>query len=156
MRGNSECSSVLVSDTRDHPRTCGEQSFCIIGMSKNIGSPPHMRGTVAMAHLAICDTRITPAHAGNRRFSRRKHSTGRDHPRTCGEQPFRTTSPSPITGSPPHMRGTGIAGAYGRKIEGITPAHAGNRFRQVRFSRAPQDHPRTCGEQFIWVQLIFP
>ena len=52
---------------RDHPRTCGEKSLVMRWMSRSMGSPPHMRGKVALLGIDPTGARITPAHAGKSR-----------------------------------------------------------------------------------------
>ena len=44
------------------------------------------------------------------------------------------------------MRGTPKEGAYGKAIDGIIPAYAGNTFHQVLGGEFVGDHPRVCGE----------
>ena len=48
----------------DHPRTCGEKRFDVIGNIIYKGSPPHMRGKAALLWVLELYYRITPAHAG--------------------------------------------------------------------------------------------
>ena len=112
---------------QDHPRTCGEQLSVFFWSMPLTGSPPHMRGTVSGNVWNADVGRITPAHAGNRRSSVSFSLPCRDHPRTCGEQPGKTSLKSSQTGSPPHMRGTAIQGKRTTRHDRITPAHAGNR-----------------------------
>ena len=69
-----------------HPRTCGEQTALIAAAKADIGSSPHVRGTVSLILWRLTIDRFIPARAGNRL------SAGWDvkyvpvHPRTCGEQ----------------------------------------------------------------------
>ena len=65
----------------------------------------------------------------------------RDHPRICGEKSVCSSSYTPYTGSPPHMRG---------KVEphccfvfdvGITPAYAGKSMMVTQPGRAPPGSP---------------
>ena len=50
----------------DHPRVCGEQWYCFIGINGVVGSPPRVRGTVRDIKSPNPSFRITPACAGNR------------------------------------------------------------------------------------------
>ena len=50
----------------DHPRVCGEKQCCRFRDSLRSGSPPRMRGKVAMFCCAVGAHRITPAYAGKR------------------------------------------------------------------------------------------
>ena len=47
------------------------------------------------------------------------------------------------------MRGKAISGVPGGGTFGITPAHAGKRFRATYGKRAYGDHPRACGEKSV-------
>ena len=48
-----------------HPRICGEHSGSRRMVVVGVGSPPHMRGTLALHYLNPGALRFTPAHAGN-------------------------------------------------------------------------------------------
>ena len=53
-------------EVKDHPRACGEKQI-LLGVSPvNQGSPPRMRGKVALHLLKLAQLGITPAHAGKR------------------------------------------------------------------------------------------
>ena len=49
---------------RDHPRTCGEKLLAPMAYWLAMGSPPHMRGKVALDLYTGDGWGITPAHAG--------------------------------------------------------------------------------------------
>ena len=51
---------------QDHPRVCGEKELRQAIAVQHIGSPPRMRGKVAMFCRAVRAHRITPAYAGKR------------------------------------------------------------------------------------------
>ena len=112
----------------DHPRTRGEQVPRLHIHSRNDGSPPHTRGTVHPGSPGRDAARITPAHAGNSESGTAYQRATGDHPRTRGEQhpPYPQCVPHP--GSPPHTRGTGNDEERKLVGDGITPAHAGNRW----------------------------
>ena len=113
-----------------------------------------MRGTAGFIIGRYIHGGITPAHAGNSAFSMFGRVPVWDHPRTCGEQLCDTYGKRKSLGSPPHMRGTGALMSIGSFMLGITPAHAGNSGIDSRRAEAPKDHPRTCGEQLILVQVL--
>ena len=73
---------------QDHPRVCGEKLFCLIRHSLLGGSPPRMRGKVAVQSANSHQFRITPAYAGKRFRLPILHKRFRDHPRVCGEKVF--------------------------------------------------------------------
>ena len=125
----------------DHPRMCGEKragSLASVGLS---GSPPHVRGKVSAGKILLHDGGITPAYAGKRGSGSLPRSCRRDHPRVCGEKPFRSNHSTTSEGSPPRMRGKGPAGQILVVSVGITPACAGKRIKlRKRHS--------ICGEKF--------
>ena len=51
-------------EQKDHPRVCGEKELRQAIAVQHIGSPPRMRGKVAMFCRAVRAHRITPAYAG--------------------------------------------------------------------------------------------
>ena len=104
--GNSPAAGFFINEIKDHPRTCGEQRAMLAPREPQLGSPPHMRGTVVVHHHGYNLMGITPAHAGNREVENVNLATVGDHPRTCGEQPFQYLLAVQLQGSPPHMRGT--------------------------------------------------
>ena len=92
----------------DHPRVCGEHKF---RRSKGFfcsGSSPRMRGTPSLPFHDHEIVGIIPAYAGNTRTPSRKSTTGRDHPRVCGEHCWIELMSVPILGSSPRMRGTPV------------------------------------------------
>ena len=52
--------------SKDHPRVCGEKCYQRVGMVKQPGSPPRMRGKVGVALGVDGGAGITPAYAGKR------------------------------------------------------------------------------------------
>ena len=50
-------------------------------------------------------------------------------------------------GSPPPMRGKGIAEYFDVDVSGITPAYAGKSSKPSSIHQFYQDHPRLCGEK---------
>ena len=59
--------SFKISSYQDHPRLCGEKRTECYTKSAAWGSPPPMRGKVAVIHWFAMMQRITPAYAGKRR-----------------------------------------------------------------------------------------
>ena len=131
----------------DHPRICGEKVVLFDDETKEIGSPPHMRGKAAQAALPYLDTRITPAYAGKRRHQTVRRQKNEDHPRICGEKYSRYIFRMVSSGSPPHMRGKGLRIVRVSALPGITPAYAGKRQRGRAGLGPGKDHPRICGEK---------
>ena len=124
--GNRTCFFGTVLVYGDHPRTCGEQKSHFHFQYRDLGSPPHMRGTAFSFLVYNSSARITPAHAGNSITIWLIICFAQDHPRTCGEQCSRNHAARCGIGSPPHMRGTANISLAYRCMARITPAHAGN------------------------------
>ena len=92
---------------KDHPRVCGEKVDGDRNRSRQMGSPPRMRGKACVACASA--------------------APGWDHPRVCGEKNDWQRIKEAYTGSPPRMRGKEkFAMAADMKL-GITPAYAGKR-----------------------------
>ena len=127
-----------------------------------------MRGKVRAARVTRIKIRITPAYAGKSRSTRTAATSGRDHPRLCGEKVLRCILRSLGLGSPPPMRGKGMSNSHKLSMLGITPAYAGKSdvnesIRTAKAGSPPPmrgkvselaivdsvlvDHPRLCGEK---------
>jgi hypothetical protein len=91
--------------------------------------------------------RIIPARAGN--GPRRRGSPGHspDHPRTRGERVSSRMSPSGVSGSSTHARGTDLPAARPQALRRIIPARAGNGVSPRNVQGTSTDHPRTRGER---------
>ena len=126
---------------------CGEQEAPAPSPYLRIGSPPRVRGTVSFEMAAAHVGGITPACAGNRLRTNFIRLPKRDHPRVCGEQQPEGAVPARGQGSPPRVRGTVDDLRLGGGKAGITPACAGNSWRQSCSWCCSKDHPRVCGEQ---------
>ena len=146
---------------------CGEKATFAAAKVLRGGSPPRVRGEVAIVFLTeFCD-RITPACAGRSSACNANRDAIRDHPRVCGEKLRAVSSCISRAGSPPRVRGEElgeIAVAINQRITpacagrsrpqrlssrlpGITPACAGRSKQQKNHQRYRQDHPRVCGEK---------
>ena len=129
---------------------CGEKISMEILVPYISGSPPHVRGKDAVKRHSARGFGITPAYAGKSRGCPAACILRRDHPRVCGEKALLCLSLQQILGSPPRMRGKGIATPVQGSISGITPAYAGKR-RSWRFAGIVLwDHPRVCGEKSVF------
>ena len=89
------------------------------------GSPPRMRGPLLANIVEATSTRITPAYAGTTPEQGYFLSRREDHPRVCGDHESIEELNTPLSGSPPRMRGPPFA--FGSLVRGggITPAYAG-------------------------------
>ena len=105
--GKSLSETSIRPRLEDHPRVCGEKVDGGRNRSRQMGSPPRMRGKACVACASA--------------------APGWDHPRVCGEKNDWQRIKEAYTGSPPRMRGKEkFAMAADMKL-GITPAYAGKR-----------------------------
>ena len=130
----------------DHPRVCGEHSFCAITVRPIRGSSPRMRGTHGLKRRRIIIIGIIPAYAGNTRAETTSDYYNWDHPRVCGEHAAVLMLRMVCLGSSPRMRGTPRIHHIGALRGGIIPAYAGNTCVQSTPPPVSRDHPRVCGE----------
>ena len=135
---------------RDHPRRCGEHSFCFARHPQQAESSPRMRGALAKFTPLAVWFRIIPADAGNTPDCSRQIEQARDHPRGCGEHNvwtnWRPYGYDYENGSSPRMRGTPLQRLCKGSLAGIIPADAGNTIHVRPVGRRSGDHPRGCGE----------
>ena len=113
---------------QDHPRGCGENRTPRLLKTLCRGSPPRMRGKLAIAH-----------------YSQAVHG---DHPRGCGENGAVCSDTKIDRGSPPRMRGKHTTTSVAQRADRITPADAGKTCYAVSKPPVAQDHPRGCGENY--------
>ena len=133
-----------------HPRTGGEHGRPVPWRRAVAGSPPHGRGTPLAGLGAHPAHGLTPARAGNTGSQTDGACPNRAHPRTGGEHADTEAMEGPLTGSPPHGRGT-LSGVFGHPLQPrLTPARAGNTCCCPAATTACGAHPRTGGEQFTW------
>ena len=131
----------------DHPRVCGEKDSSAPPRAEIPGSPPRVRGKVALAIIPLRGNGITPACAGKRRHLSPNQRYQRDHPRVCGEKNKPTDWTFEQWGSPPRVRGKAQGYFWGFRLCGITPACAGKSSRPLNAPCLAWDHPRVCGEK---------
>ena len=141
----------------DHPRICGEKRLQSTLRGTQNGSPPHMRGKVAVGGTMKNLNGITPAYAGKRSPTGRGRFQPWDHPRICGEKPSPPARLHCFRGSPPRMRGKGFGVVRRNGRPRITPAYAGkSQFDEITI-HTHWDHPRVCGEKaFILISVFGP
>ena len=145
--GKSRSQHLPPSLSWDHPRLCGEKKVEAALDAGFSGSPPPMRGKAFLTTCRSLSNRITPAYAGKSPHLFAAHFCGRDHPRLCGEKWWKCDVTNGIHGSPPPMRGKGVALPRSVSGSGITPAYAGKRSILYDAIDTMRDHPRLCGEK---------
>ena len=90
--------------------------------------------------------RITPAHAGTTLPASSRTLRSGDHPRSRGDHFDGAEMGRFRAGSPPLTRGP-LDDTLGRDdAPGITPAHAGTTYRNLRRDGTQSDHPRSRGD----------
>ena len=130
-----------------HPRSCGEQLDYSAAFSSCAGSSPLVRGTDESFMVSITDHRFIPARAGNSLSQIISFFTGAVHPRSCGEQDLDREGVSPLPGSSPLVRGTGLLLRTVIRQKRFIPARAGNSCEKPVDKGGITVHPRSCGEQ---------
>ena len=95
--------------------------------------------------------RITPARAGKTDVHRVGRTITRDHPRSCGKDPFTKPGNDACPGSPPLVRERLPSSFMWTNARRITPARAGKTIYHIRDFPVHRDHPRSCGkDQTEW------
>ena len=145
--GKSRLAGKVLPARRDHPRTRGEKAGCLWLGRVREGSPPHTRGKVDPQAAGKSELGITPARAGKRGTSLSRRKRHGDHPRACGEKGYKLIKAKTPRGSPPRVRGKGVANVHIAPPVRITPARAGKSYLHSIFPSLSRDHPRACGEK---------
>ena len=130
----------------EHPRACGENLAMVRTTSGPVGTSPRMRGKPEQHAPAPGAVRNIPAHAGKTTPASTGSTTGREHPRACGENTTNSVSLLIGTGTSPRMRGKPIIYFGGGEPGWNIPAHAGKTPTVARGSNLLWEHPRACGE----------
>ena len=143
-----------LAKNEDHPRGCGENASIRRIPLKQSGSPPRMRGKRFSSFRGKLPKGITPADAGKTFVVFNAHCFEQDHPRGCGENPSCCCCGCTRKGSPPRMRGKLTPAAVDQYGNGITPAGAGETHIVLSLFRRLEDHPRRCGENGGFPNLI--
>ena len=134
----------------DHPRMCGEHELGDFAAFLDQGSSPHVRGALRQTQRQGQRPGIIPACAGSTPSNTTPRATTRDHPRMCGEH-FNCEEVALMrVGSSPHVRGAHLDRRLPRRESGIIPACAGSTWPASPPWHSSWDHPRMCGEHFIF------
>ena len=124
--GSTVLCRTETSQSRDHPRMCGEHLPRPDASWSRQGSSPHVRGAQAVGLIIASSVGIIPACAGSTGFRGNQRRRYWDHPRMCGEHQLTTTDKAKGQGSSPHVRGARAATASRHQVLGIIPACAGS------------------------------
>ena len=118
-----------------------------------LGSPPHVREGQSVNLQGMQSSRITPACAGRTIMELNQFSLSRDHPRSRGKDLSKLISLSMFVGSPPLAR-EGLTDKTKTKFKSrITPARAGRTDYCPFGNYVCQDHPRSRGKDFHFLQV---
>ena len=109
------------------PACAGKSQNGLKKTADDRGSPPRVRGKADRENLRRGQAGITPACAGKRALRQADADLVWDHPRVCGEKWNSSNRRTVVSGSPPRVRGKGLALRLATRRLGITPACAGKR-----------------------------
>ena len=128
---------------------CGENQPSSPSSFGRAGSPPRVRGKLALGGERPFRSGITPACAGKTLFWQGCFPELEDHPRVCGENNPPRSNISSSLGSPPRVRGKQYETVAEVEVVGITPACAGKTSPPRPRPSGARDHPRVCGENSL-------
>ena len=120
----------------------------------NLGSPPHIWGTLNGADLKTVNVRITPTYMGNTFGTITAIWFCKDHPHIYGEHQFCDILCCFIWGSPPHIWGTLWQADETNTIFRITPTYMGNTYLLDDIYPEYRDHPHIYGEHLLIQQQV--
>ena len=148
--GSTPAPDARIRFHRDHPRGCGEHAFRCRRVPGDLGSSPRMRGALEGYALVLGVERIIPADAGSTEPSARTQRGVGDHPRGCGEHSWAKPYFAANSGSSPRMRGARIDSIRWPESDRIIPADAGSTCYLSFDTWSARDHPRGCGEHYVY------
>ena len=124
--GNMLPGSRSRTNTRAHPRGCGEHTVSDVLCGHFKGSSPRVRGTSGSFSYSIHPHGLIPAGAGNIIKNEGSPSCHGAHPRGCGEHVVIDEMVYVLLGSSPRVRGTSKSLTQPNQPKGLIPAGAGN------------------------------
>ena len=108
-----------------HPRVCGEDHDTAGRFSKNLETPPRMRGRPFRELVKRRLAGNTPAYAGKTVSVINQILRYWKHPRVCGEDSKMNDKEKAKWETPPRMRGRPLHSSLKVTLTGNTPAYAG-------------------------------
>ena len=125
VRGRGDTARLWCRRSAVHPRAYGEERYTVAPNDYRGGSPPCVRGRGDPGSRVWRVRRFTPVRTG-KRFSRLDlQSPLAVHPRAYGEEIGNTLAEHAVGGSPPCVRGRGVAGGGGHRRFRFTPVRTG-------------------------------
>ncbi len=144
--GKTPATPSGIRSPRDHPRSRGEDPLGAAGTRTLAGPPPLARGRRPALGQPHRPRRTTPARAGKTGCSLHASGSGRDHPRSRGEDGADLLGLVVGAGPPPLARGRRPASRSARTARRTTPARAGKTCCTRSARASTPDHPRSRGE----------
>ena len=136
----------MLSKTRAHPRSRGENLTGRQGLGKSWGSSPLTRGKHVNGELGPYIRGLIPAHAGKTCPKTTPRSGRPAHPRSRGENGVAFAACFGVSGSSPLTRGKRRGRPSFHSTPGLIPAHAGKTYAQGLSRENVRAHPRSRGE----------
>ena len=129
-----------------HPRSRGENSSGVTGLSGVGGSSPLTRGKPDRSRRSADREWLIPAHAGKTEPAPSCWGGDSAHPRSRGENETRSFHELAHRGSSPLTRGKHSKSGARWGVWGLIPAHAGKTTLRLRCVLTAGAHPRSRGE----------
>ena len=133
---------------------CGNDASPGAVSSTPPGSPPLVRERLHSYRNNFVLLRITPACAGTTYIALAVSFVIWDHPRLCGNDQRHTRDRHLAAGSPPLVRERLSLADAGISFDRITPACAGTTRCKATPAACWRDHPRLCGNDFLFVHFF--
>ena len=144
--GKTASDAPLVTVTRAHPRSRGENLNHARNTREDGGSSPLTRGKLTSPDEQLIKLGLIPAHAGKTLCSDSYPASKRAHPRSRGENRGATGASWPPAGSSPLTRGKQDTQTNDAAVAGLIPAHAGKTAKHLQGTDECRAHPRSRGE----------
>ena len=134
-----------------HPRSRGENAQGHILTRSFEGSSPLTRGKPIGRMIVGARQGLIPAHAGKTMCDTCAYYLLRAHPRSRGENVETVNDCPTVSGSSPLTRGKLLQAEGHALVAGLIPAHAGKTARARARIASGGAHPRSRGENSVWV-----
>ena len=134
-----------------HPRSRGENTAYMRDGHPEMGSSPLTRGKLTQLDLQIEQIGLIPAHAGKTDRCPLARRVRPAHPRSRGENLVIWRMSTRECGSSPLTRGKLARALHLEADRGLIPAHAGKTRRICGTATPKWAHPRSRGENIVWV-----
>ena len=144
--GKTRRRPARTSGCKAHPRSRGENPDRQFRAGHGAGSSPLTRGKPQSPQARQNRNGLIPAHAGKTAGSQTRAGAWRAHPRSRGENVFKSSADQMKAGSSPLTRGKPTGYNLGTLDHGLIPAHAGKTSPLASSANRRWAHPRSRGE----------